>query len=555
MAKGATRGQPSGGDGPYYNNYLLGNDPNWLGNFAQQGQSLNQAAQDTGNMGQQAGQVYAGRANDLSVGYGARGDAAAGRATPATAYDPGLAAAQTSNAQGGAAQYGLAQQLAGMAAAPQGPSAAQAQLRKGTDAALNANFAMARSGSGFGESSNALDTAGRNAAATTAGAANDSAVLKANEDQAYRQNQANLLGLSGQALTAARSGDSGLAQQMAQQGQFNTTAALQQTGLNDQAAASLYGQQLQGQQQALQANQFATQSQQQAIAQQQAEQQNQLSAAQAQQQGTTAYESGLNDVYATDQQHNIDARRLDQSRDKDRVSGVGQAIGAIAGMVGLSDRRSKTRVSDQQGELSHTYRALGGDSGGLTSDGVITALSDRHSKERIDQLEGELQKTYAALGGQTVTPLDENPYGESSVPVRRAVDREAPEDVGPMVVSPREAALLGDPAPARKLDRENPYRPVGSYSYDYKDPSMPGAEPGRQSGPMADELRGLPGVVKQGPNGMDYVDEGRLTMNNASELGSQRRELDELRRRLEALGGAVSTGSPDDRLRAAQGAY
>jgi hypothetical protein len=114
------------------------------------------------------------------------------------------------------------------------------------------------------------------------------------------------------------------------------------------------------------------------------------------------------------------------------------------------------------------------------------------------------------------------------------------------------------------LDRSAGYRPVGTYGYEYKNPNAPGAAPGPQSGPMADELKGLPGVVKPGPDGFDRVDLGRLSLNNASELGQHRRELDDkadrsevekLRRQLAALGGATSTGTPDERLGAALGQY
>lgn len=521
MAQGARRGEPSGGLGPDFRHYTLGNDPNWLGNFAQQGQNLDQAAQQVGNMGQVAGQTYGQRANELSQGYGSRADSAQGRAAPTTTYDPGLAAAQASNARGGAAQYGLANRLASMATAPQGPSAAQAQLRQGTDAAIKANLAMARSGSGFGESANALDAAGRNASGAIANEGTQSAILRANEDQAYRQNQANLLGLSGQTLASARGADAGLAGQLAQQGQFNTSTALQQGAQNDAYSQALYQNELQGQQLGLQANEFATQAQQQAVTQQQQNQQTQLQAAQAQQQGTMGYEGDLNSIYQTDMNHNIEARKLDMQKDKDRVSGVGQAIGAVAGMVGLSDRRSKERITELEDELARTYAALGG------AGGVKPSISPDEKRRMLGDIDDAARENTDYLG--------EDDHQAFGTPLREPA-------VYPTVGTGREQA-----------DLAANYRPVRAYGYDYKDPSMPGAAPGRQSGPMADELKGLPGVVKPGPNGMDYVDEGRLTMTNASELGQQRRELDELRKKLDALGGALSSGNANDTLQAASG--
>lgn len=358
MAQGATRGQPSGGLGPNYNNYLLGNDPNWLNDFAQGGASLNQQAQSLGGTGQTIGQQYGSAAADLGNSYGAAATGARQRGAPPTTYDASLGQVQKSNQQGGASQYGLAQQLQGFAAQPQGPSAAQAQLQQGTDAALAASVAAARSGTGFGESANALEAAGGQAASTIGNAGAQAAQLRAQEDQAHRAQQLAALGASGQALEAGRAGDLGLAQQLAQQGQFGTQTALQQTGLNDQLASNLYGNQLQAWQLGLQGQQFGQQSAENALAYQQQEQQQQLAAAQAQQQGTMGYEGDLNTLYQTDMQHNIESRKLDQQRDKDRVNGVASVIGSVAGAF-LSDRRTKRRI--RNADLDQVFRDLAGD--------------------------------------------------------------------------------------------------------------------------------------------------------------------------------------------------
>lgn len=81
------------------------------------------------------------------------------------------------------------------------------------------------------------------------------------------------------------------------------------------------------------------------------------------------------------------------------------------------------------------------------------------------------------------------------------------------------------------------FRDVGTYNYDYLDPSAQGAAPGPQRGPMADELRGLPGVVKPGPDGFDRVDPARLSLTNASATGELAREVEALRGEVAALGG------------------
>lgn len=154
------------------------------------------------------------------------------------------------------------------------------------------------------------------------------------------------------------------------------------------------------------------------------------------------------------------------------------------------------------GGASPTMGALGAGMAGM-------ALSDSASKTRIRELESELERTYAALGG------------------------------GPSTSAP--------PASADAANLDAAYRRPTSNSYEYKDPSMPGAAPGRQAGPMADELKGIPGVVRPGPDGFDRVDTPRLTMNNTSQIGNNTRDIDALRRDMDALLGRVNSGqsNPD----------
>lgn len=60
------------------------------------------------------------------------------------------------------------------------------------------------------------------------------------------------------------------------------------------------------------------------------------------------------------------------------------------------------------------------------------------------------------------------------------------------------------------------------HSYEYKDPSSPGAAPGVHFGPMAQELERDPvgrSAVTTGPDGKKMVDTPRLTMALASAAG------------------------------------
>lgn len=82
-----------------------------------------------------------------------------------------------------------------------------------------------------------------------------------------------------------------------------------------------------------------------------------------------------------------------------------------------------------------------------------------------------------------------------------------------------------------------------SYSYDYKDPAAVGAAPGRQFGPMAQQLQEQPAtssLVRPGPDGKLTVDGARLGMTAYSGLGQlarkQESDYDDLRRRIAGLG-------------------
>jgi hypothetical protein len=136
--------------------------------------------------------------------------------------------------------------------------------------------------------------------------------------------------------------------------------------------------------------------------------------------------------------------------------------------------------------------------GGLAR-GAGMALSDERSKARIRELEGELANVYRAMGG-----------------------------------GPATGNVTPSPPPAEALDQA--YRRPSANSYEYKDPNVPGAGRGRFSGPMAHELEGIPGVVKETPQGK-MVDTPRLTMANTSEVAQQRREIDALKRTVLAMGG------------------
>jgi hypothetical protein len=89
-----------------------------------------------------------------------------------------------------------------------------------------------------------------------------------------------------------------------------------------------------------------------------------------------------------------------------------------------------------------------------------------------------------------------------------------------------------------------------NYSYEYKDPTIPGAAPGTQVGPMAQDLeRAGSGAVLDTPTGK-MVDPSRLAMETAGAVGEQQARQDDLERQfaeLEAMmkgPGVAKRGAP-----------
>ena len=82
-------------------------------------------------------------------------------------------------------------------------------------------------------------------------------------------------------------------------------------------------------------------------------------------------------------------------------------------------------------------------------------------------------------------------------------------------------------------------RPAQGYEYSYKDPKADGA--GRYTGPMAQNLEHLPGVVERGEDGQKSINAPRLSLATASTISKQQQRLDEIERRqqLQALGGPM----------------
>jgi hypothetical protein len=210
-----------------YSNYTYGKDSNYAQENAEslQGRGTTAAGQFTGQ---------GDTASNRSL-------AAYGRDTPETNY---YAANGALNKAGftGDNQNDLYRQLMAYAAQGPGPSAAQAQLQSATNQNMGAQLALARSGRGMGGSAAAMGQAAFQNAGLAANAANQSAMLRAQEDQAWKQQQLAAYGMGGDVLSQQGQLQLGIADRGMAQSEFLTDAELRAQAQNDQAALA-YGDQ------------------------------------------------------------------------------------------------------------------------------------------------------------------------------------------------------------------------------------------------------------------------------------------------------------------------
>lgn len=179
------------------------------------------AAQGLRDQYSQQGDIYRRNATDVQ-----------NRGAPQADY--GQANADYANQAGAReAQMANTNRLLDFANGPAGPSAAQAQLQMGSDRAMAQNLALAGSGTGMGDSAEALRRAQFQNATQQSETANQAAILRAQEEEARRQMQLGALGQAQDAFGNIRGADLGARDQSIGQGQFAVDAELQNRGLND----------------------------------------------------------------------------------------------------------------------------------------------------------------------------------------------------------------------------------------------------------------------------------------------------------------------------------
>lgn len=343
-----------------YQNYTYGSDPYYAQNQAT-------ALQGEGNAAQQTLGGYGTQAWDT-------GTAIQGRATPATDFTEANNALGRVQAAGGAAQgtesnqSGLYNRLLSFADQPEGPSAAQAQMRAGTDEALNAQLSMARSGRGMGGGAAAMAQAQANSAGIISDQANNSAILRAQEEQQQRENILAAYGqgasvLNDQGSLALGRGDLALGEagQAASQSEFLTDAELEAQAQRDTAGLGYQQLGLEGMQQG-----YATD-----LAYEQearANYENELDANMGYEQNVTNLATGKMELQSAREQ-----READRSG-----QWIGAAMGGVAagaGLLMMSDEDEKTDIK-RAGGLNQRYAALADD-----NDTMERLKRDRQAKQ------------------------------------------------------------------------------------------------------------------------------------------------------------------------------
>ena len=184
--------------------YLAADAVNMGANYAGQLGAIAGDSVATGTQGANALTALAGQTQNAAVDM-------YGRTAPT--YTPEEQRAMLLNASGYADDLALLEQT-------QGPSGAQAKFNILQNQAMQDNLALARSGSGFGESAQAMSQAINANALAGQDAANNAALLAAQEDAAWRERNAANLGAAAQLGLGAGS-------QYGEQAQFQ--AQLQQT--------------------------------------------------------------------------------------------------------------------------------------------------------------------------------------------------------------------------------------------------------------------------------------------------------------------------------------
>lgn len=459
---------------PNRENFGLYGDVNGAQGQAQRGQDIAQSQGNQAAAYRQQGQAAQGQAADM------RTQAGTYQGRGGVGIDASQAG-RTGAVSGANSLSAFARQQEGR------PSAAQAQLNNATAANMRGNVALSRSGRGAGSAQAGRAALAQNAI-TQGEAANNSAILRAQEDAAAQGRALGALQTSGQLQGDIYRTDTGRA---TAQGQLDLAAR----GQNDQMTLGLGQQALGYGNQALGYEGAADATTGRALQYEQlAQGYGQMDMA-----GRMGYEQLKGDQILGASQTNAG---IEAQRDQGTTGMAIGAMGALAAMSDVTEKEGIKGVPEDKGIL-----------GGL--------LSDQREKKGASRSE-----TLSALA-----PL----FGSGAPLMQGAASRLGREDASnraqgqasgaaadraSRAVSPAVATAQGSPA----------------YEYSYKRPEKFGE--GRYVGPMAQDVEKTPlgnTLVSEGPDGKKQLDGGRAGLVALSAAGEQQAQLDALQAEVERL--------------------
>jgi hypothetical protein len=370
-----------------------------------------------------------------------------------------------------------------------------------------------------------------------ASAANQSSALRANEDALWRARQAANLGTAAGIEQQGISQSIGALQAGGQAGLAGTAQGIEGAGTGGQLALSGNA-----------AQQGATQNAQGQFWQGESLA-DKVTGAQTQQdlayENMLTQEKGINAGIAINAANNeqsiwpavigAGATGLAMMASDERNKDVGPEVKLSSPFTGNPYGRTGAPGKEMKGPKSDLSPYGSGPMGGQQNYAAAQEKDQQIAAAREAQSQARLQSAIKAAGGiaqQLATPRQNNGQAGQAM-INQALQYQMPpvrsDERSKNKISDLESQL----AAARGQSPDFSKSP--NYAYEYKDPTIPGAAPGPQIGPMAQDLEqaGSQSVMDT-PSGK-MVDPGRLVMETAGAVGEQQARQDDLERQFAEL--------------------
>lgn len=212
--------------------------------------------------------------------------------------------------------------------------------------------------------------------------------------------------------------------------------------------------------------------------------------------------------------------------DAQQTAAAMQAVGTIiAGMAMMSDIRAKTDIGPLSVEDWLKQNGINAPAANPAPAAEAAPMSNEQ-KLALIKMAGSLGGSLGtAIGSDIRAKKDITPAGGTGT--AEVLSKLATPGTGAAEIQRKGQDMSFDDWIASKRGSTD-VRAAKGYEYSYKDPSAPGAAPGRQFGPMAQDLEktSAADAVGTSPNGMKYVDPNRAALSAIAGLSEQQRRLD-----------------------------